>query len=123
MHKNKLLIVFGLFVLIFTLSSFNTTTEPEPAASIYKNLKVLPQDISKDQMKDIMDAWCSSLNVSCSFCHVKGNMAADDKDEKVIARKMLTMTNEINEKYFGKDSGTVSCMTCHNGKANPSEAK
>jgi len=120
MHKNKIWVVFGLFILIFTLSSFSINKEPQPTVSKYKNLKVLPQDITKEQMNDIMDAWCASLNVSCNFCHVKGNMAADDKDEKVIARKMVTMTNEINEKYFGKDSGTVSCMTCHNGKANPS---
>jgi hypothetical protein len=50
-------------------------------------------------------------------------MASDSSEEKIIARKMMVMTNEINEKYFGKNSGTVGCMTCHNGKINPGDAK
>lgn len=120
MNKQKFFIAFGLLVLVFTLSSFNISKDDKPK---YKNLQVLPKDITKEQINDIMDAYCASLNVSCNYCHVKGNMAADDVHEKIIARKMITMTNEINEKYFGKDSGTVGCMTCHNGKANPSSAE
>lgn len=54
---------------------------------------------------------------------MKGDMASDEKEDKKITRKMMVMANEINEKYFGKDSGTVGCMTCHNGKKNPSDAK
>ena len=118
MFKRKFLISFSLLILVFTLSSFNTSKDDKPN---FKNLQVLPQDITKTQLDDIMDAYCVSLNVKCSFCHVKGNMASDDNDEKMIARKMITMTNEINEKYFGKDSGTVGCMTCHNGKINPND--
>lgn len=117
MNKQKFLIAFGLLALVFTLSSFNISKEDKPK---YKNLQVLPKDITKTQMHDIMEAYCTSLNVKCNFCHIKGNMASDSLQEKIIARKMITMTNEINEKYFGKDSGTVGCMTCHNGKINPS---
>ena len=106
--------------LLFTLSSFNFTGNED---NKFKNLQVLPNNISKGQLKDIMEAYCTSLNVKCSFCHIKGNMASDSIEEKIIARKMMVMTNEINEKYFGKNSGTVGCMTCHNGKINPGDAK
>lgn len=118
MKNRKILISFALLALVFVLSSFNTTKAEK---SKFKNLQVLPNDITKAQLDDIMDAYCVSLNVKCSFCHVKGNMASDDNDEKAIARKMMTMTNEINEKYFGKDTGIVGCMTCHNGKKNPND--
>lgn len=120
MNKQKFVIAFGLLILVFTLSSFNISKEEK---SKYKNLQVLPKNTTKEQMHDIMEAYSTSLNVKCSFCHIKGNMASDSLDEKVIARKMIIMTNEINEKYFGKDSGTVGCMTCHNGKTNPSDMK
>lgn len=120
MYQKKILAVFCLLVLVFTLSSFNTSAESK---SKFKNLQVLPADITKDRLKVIMDAYCNSLNVKCDFCHIKGNMASDTIEEKVIARKMMIMTNEINEKYFGENTGTVGCMTCHNGKTNPNDMK
>lgn len=113
MHKNKIITSFLLLLMITILSSFKTTKGNE------RNLQIFPKDISDAQLDEIMDAYCVSLNVQCNYCHTEGNMADDTKDEKKIARKMMTMTNEINEKYFGKNSGTVSCMTCHNGKVHP----
>ena len=120
MYKDKFLITTGLIALVLTLSSFNFSVNGDTK---FKNLQVLPNDISKGQLDDIMEAYCTSLNVKCSFCHVKGNMASDTINEKIIARKMMVMTNEINEKYFGKESGTVGCMTCHNGKINPNDTE
>ena len=120
MNKQKFFIAVGLLGLICTLSSFNLSKSEK---SNFKNLQVLPKDISSDQLDEIMNAYCVSLDVDCNFCHKDGNMASDDYNEKIISRKMITMTNEINEKYFGKNSGTVGCMTCHNGKKSPNDLK
>ena len=110
----KLIVLFGLFIMVFTLSAFKGKT-----ATPFKNLQVLPDSTTEEQLDAIMHAYNESLNVKCRHCHIKGNMASDENPEKEIARKMMRMTNEINEKYFGKDSGTVGCMTCHNGKLHP----
>ena len=118
MRNGKIIVLFSLLILVLTLSSFKTNTTKDEIPQ-WRNVQMLPKDLTHDQMDEVMDAWSTSLGVSCGYCHTKGNLAADDKEEKKVARKMLTMTNEINSSYFGKDSGTVSCMTCHNGKAHP----
>jgi hypothetical protein len=87
--------------LIIILSSF-TISETTKEEEKWRNVQVLPQTLTSDEMDAVMDAWSESLGVSCDHCHTDGNRASDDKEEKIIARKMLTMTNEINEKYFGK---------------------
>jgi len=111
--KRKLFTGLVLLQLIILVSAFTTVKEPK------RNLQVLPKDISEELLDKIMDGYCSSLNVECSYCHTEGDMQDDSKPEKRIARQMISMTNEINERYFGKNSGTVSCMTCHNGKVHP----
>ena len=117
-----------IIVLLFALTSVISATIPQQEK--FKNLKVLPKNISDDALDKLMDEYKTALGVKCSFCHVKDtgikhmNFAADDKPEKLIARKMITMTAAINKKYFNagkKGTGTlsVSCMTCHRGKPRP----
>lgn len=107
--------IFGvLMTAVFLFSAF-----PYNKDNAFKNLKVLPTTTSSEQMDALMDAYCESLTVECSYCHVEGDMASDAKIEKEAARNMMRMTNEINEKYFGKNTGTIGCMTCHNGKVHP----
>jgi len=96
-----------------------------------KNLKVLPKDISKDEIDEVMEGFKVALGVKCSFCHAsqpndpkKLDFASDTKPEKEIARKMMRMTAKINKKYFHnqKENGmtlNISCMTCHNGNKEP----
>lgn len=119
MRLYKIFAGFTLLLSILVLSSFRTLSSKDEEKPQWRNVQILPQTLTRVEMDAIMEAWSTALGVSCSHCHVKGNMAADDKEEKIISRKMLTMTNEINEKYFGKDSGTISCMTCHNGHVHP----
>ncbi len=100
---------------------------------IFQNLKVLPQDISKDSLDHIMHNFTASLGVRCNFCHVfdngKPDFASDDKEEKGIARYMIKMTGEINAKYFNMNNSTmtdtisvVKCFTCHRASPHPDEA-
>ena len=87
---------------------------PEP-----KNLKVLK--IPASELIPTMRAYAAALGVQCNFCHVQGNFASDEKHEKEIARMMITMAHDINEKF--QDSKVhVTCYTCHRGEAVPKTA-
>lgn len=99
----------------------------------YKNLKILPKDITEKQLDSVMHHFNVSLGVRCNFCHVrdtvnnKMDFASDGNKHKLVAREMMTMTYKINEKYFDlaggkKDLNTqlmVTCYTCHHGKTEP----
>ena len=79
-----------------------------------KNLKVLqPADI-----RPAMAAATAGLGVQCGFCHVQGDFASDDKQEKVTARMMFEMTRDVNAK-FTDGKAHVSCYTCHRGQQMP----
>lgn len=110
---------------------YHATDQP-----VWQNLKVLPQNISKDSLHNLMKGYTLALGVKCNFCHAsekanpeKLDFAADSKIEKEIARGMIKMTDDINRVYFlphkkdPKPTQTfdVSCITCHRGNANPEE--
>jgi len=98
-----------------------------------KNLKILPKNITKDQLERTMFGFSSALGVNCVHCHVAkefGDLstyewASDDKQTKQIARIMLQMVKNINETELKKISAirapsiNVTCATCHNGKSLP----
>jgi hypothetical protein len=62
----------------------------------------------------------ASLGVTCDFCHVaeRDQYWRDDKPEKVRARQMMLMTQEINRANFGGRQ-VVTCNTCHRGSPRP----
>lgn len=94
-----------------------------------KNLKVLPKDISHEELENVMRGFKNALGVKCGFCHdprkddpKKLDFAGDENKHKAIARDMMRMTARINKKYF-KESGNealkVTCYTCHHGNKEP----
>jgi hypothetical protein len=98
------------------------------------NLKVLPKNLTGQQVRDIMEKWEGSLGAHCSTCHTADpknigpngrprlNFADDSKEEKQTARLMYTMTESINVDYVSKvpDSDeSVTCGTCHRGHLEP----
>ncbi len=100
----------------------------------YKNLKVLPKNISHEDLGKIMGEWKNALGVKCGFCHTPSadssahtmDWPSDAKPEKNIARHMFRMTAKINKKYFSFDKDdkgnaipAISCMTCHRGSPHP----
>jgi hypothetical protein len=89
----------------------------------YKNLQVMPKNITKDQLKSYMKFMAKSLDVECDHCHEPPDMAADKKDAKNIARQMMKMTDEINGKWLKGmkdiDKNYVTCGTCHRGATTP----
>ena len=107
-----------------------------PSTNIeYRNLKVLPKNISsKDLSRIMIDDFEDGLGVSCTFCHAPEkdslhlDYASDAKPEKQIARRMMLMTMGINKKYFrlrhpllGDSTLVISCITCHNGQPRPGD--
>ena len=56
--------------------------------------------MSKDELKAYMKAQSKALGVECDFCHDVPDMASDKNEKKLIARKMMQMTNEINDKWM-----------------------
>lgn len=92
---------------------------PEP-----KNLQVLK--VKGPELIAIMRSFNAALGFRCDGCHAQGNFASDEKPEKVIARKMLVMTHDINAKVSdatGAEQGMhVTCFTCHRGKEHPDTA-
>ena len=80
-----------------------------------KNLKVLKPDTN---IRKVMTEYRLSLGVQCTGCHVQGDFASDENKHKDIARKMITMTEEINAK-FGDGKVHVTCFTCHRGEEHP----
>jgi photosynthetic reaction center cytochrome c subunit len=79
-----------------------------------KNLKILkPEDI-----RPMMRAFTVALGQQCGFCHVQGDFASDDKPQKLMARRMIEMTQHINASFEdGKEH--VTCYTCHRGATAP----
>ena len=111
---------------------------PQPAPSrtfpAPTNLRVLPKDLTGQEVHDIMEQWAGSLGTRCNSCHVEDsenvaldghsrlNFADDSKPMKAVARLMYRMTEEINNNYIAKVEGSsilVTCGTCHRGEVSP----
>lgn len=129
-NRNKLLVLLGMGVITTCVVAFT----PDKPHEGYKNLQVLPKDISHDDLDKVMHGFNDALNVKCLYCHVhEGDdwkqgwkFDSDDKPEKGIARHMLRMTMAINANYFNFENSTkpdtinvVTCNTCHRGIAHP----
>jgi tetratricopeptide (TPR) repeat protein len=120
-------IALAFFMSVFVLSVISNAQMPDK----FKNLKILPKDITKDQLDKIMDSFTEGLGVNCEFCHVRDEQTnkmefdLDQKTAKSKARIMLQMTMDINKKYlsqlsqFSDNIIQVECITCHRGNKMP----
>ncbi len=141
--KKSVFVILGCVFSVYIFQAFTTVQAPK-----WQNLKILPQNISKDGLDSVMDHFTASLGVKCGFCHVKNletkklEFAKDDKSEKLIARRMMLMAIDINKNHFkeieeemSENKGVetikipedsvrymlqyVTCFTCHQGKERP----
>jgi hypothetical protein len=103
-----------------------------PAPPPPKNLQVLPKDIPRAELTAKMREFAGALGVQCSFCHVENpdthrvmDYSLDDNRHKIVARRMILMTQEINEKYLTRPGSDrppdhpISCGNCHLGHEQP----
>ncbi|MGO9777688.1 MAG: c-type cytochrome [Terracidiphilus sp.] len=114
-------------------ASGNTPPQPRsyPAPT---NLKVLPRDLTGQQVHEIMEKWSAYLGTHCDSCHAADpknigpngrprlNFADDSKPMKDSARLMFNMTEKINLDYVSmidSSGAPVTCGTCHRGHLGP----
>lgn len=99
---------------------------PAAAAAGFKNLKVLPADISNEQLRATMRGFTTSLGVQCNFCHMPRDFASDDNPHKNTARGMLRLVRQLNATDLkavpGLQDAKVTCYTCHHGSSEPATA-
>jgi transcriptional regulator of met regulon len=132
-NKNKVTVLLCLTAFVaFGLTAYTPGATGGPEE--YKNLQVLPKDITHEQLDKVMHSFNDALGVKCAYCHVHTgedwrqgwDFAKDDKDQKQIARHMLRMTMGINATYFNWEKSNmpdtirvVTCNTCHRGIEHP----
>ena len=134
LQNRKTIILLSLLTIVIITTASTISTGPK-----YKNLQVLPRDISEKKLDSMMDAYNKALKVSCDFCHIKAKKDvfsiapppdeldfALDNPMKEEARRMIKLQMDINTKYFYNDStikpvylNVVGCNTCHRGNPYP----
>jgi len=58
----------------------------------------------------------------CAYCHNPANFAEEGKYTKVVARRMIEMTQHINSGWKNHVAETgVTCYTCHRGQPVPAQ--
>ena len=101
--------------------------ESPPGPLPWQNVQVL-NDISVAEFNRTMIAmstWVAGTG-NCAYCHNIANLASDTLANgkpiytKLVARRMLQMTRQINGQYSAHVKNTgVTCYTCHLGKPLP----
>lgn len=118
-------------MMILIMQSFSYRKPHDEKEEKPQNLKILPKNISDEELHQVMRGYSKSLGVRCNFCHVSTgegkeaqyDFASDNKHTKIVARDMMRMTAAINKKYLSKIDGgkleRITCVTCHMGKTVP----
>jgi len=91
------------------------------AGEAYENVQVLG-DLGDDQFNRLMTAiteWVSPEQ-GCAYCHNEENFAEDSVYTKIVARRMIQMTQAINSQWQDHVGQVgVTCYTCHRGQPVP----
>lgn len=72
-----------------------------------------------------MQLVADSLGVQCEYCHAPGQVTANGRPRLDVAREMIAMTRDVNERVqtaAGKtpaEAVRVDCSTCHHGVPVP----
>lgn len=134
---NKKITVLAVILSVLVFSAFSPSPRVESVQQHENNLKMLPKDITHDELMAIMTSFEVALNFDCGDCHAKSatnpnklDFASDANPHKQEALEMMEMVEEINKKYFDisgsfmdnylKSEFEVTCITCHNGHEEPS---
>ncbi len=114
----------GVSLLGVTLAGGQTApVQRQPMAEeVFKNVHVL-KGIPVDEFMGTMGIFSAALGMSCEDCHAADdrnwdNYAKDTSVRKLMARRMVLMTNAINRDQFPGQQ-MVTCYTCHRGSAKP----
>jgi hypothetical protein len=105
--------------------------------SSFRNLQVLPKDATAAVVVGTMKGFANNLGVRCQFCPIgeeglpleQFDFVSDEKATKRTARVMMRLANDINRQLdaaLTRPAGSeprVRCITCHRGKAKPSNLR
>jgi photosynthetic reaction center cytochrome c subunit len=108
------------------ITAYNAWVAANPET---KNVKVLNQYLGADYGKTanvfgyMSSYFVPGVGVSCEYCHNLQDFSSDEKQEKVIARNMLVMQFETQNKWIaslpkpaGQPAHQLQCATCHVGQ-------
>jgi hypothetical protein len=132
-YRKKINLLLCLTIVGALISQSFNIQQPKPKK--LTNIKVFPATATFDEVDHAMDQFKVDLGVKCNFCHApekdnprKMDMASDANPVKSIARDMIRMTNEMNQKYIATIKHTesdsakiqlITCNTCHRGVPKP----
>ena len=123
-------ITVSLSLLVSTFVGTVNSADPQLPQS-FKNLQVMPKDITPQALIGVMKQFCFDLSIRCEHCHVgegndlsKFDFASDERPAKTTARAMIKMVRAINEEHLngiGEPSTApkVTCFTCHRNALKP----
>ena len=108
-----------------TPAAAQSAIHPKP-----KNLKVLPKDMSGDDIDKLMHQYQQYLGVPCGYCHEENpetkqiDYVSDENPIKETAGFMISMTGDINNKYLSqlgdrRYADPITCGNCHRGQVQP----
>jgi hypothetical protein len=108
-----------------TRGSTQKAVHPRPT-----NLKILPKDISGDDIDKLMHRYKQDLGVPCGYCHEENpqtkqiDFASDENPVKETARFMIKMNDDINTRYLAqlgdrRYAEPFTCGNCHQGQVDP----
>src|SRR5438270_2628914 len=108
--SRALALTVTLFIAACAAISQQKAQAPRSDNLEFHNLRVLPPNITHDELIATMRGFARSLGTRCNHCHAANppgsaeefEYANDSKPEKRTARTMLLMTADINEKYIPK---------------------
>jgi len=106
-------------VLLSTVAAAQQTAPPaadQPVEQTHKNIKVLT-GLPSSQLIPVMAFMSNSLGVTCAHCHTD-KWESDEKQAKDVARTMIIMQRDINDRHFGGEMA-VTCNSCHQGRLQP----
>ena len=83
----------------------------------FKNVQVL-KDLPASALIPLMGTFQTVLGVDCTYCHNQTAYDSDEKQTKKTARRMISMTSDLNRREF-EGRNAVTCITCHRGKSVP----
>ncbi len=133
LQRKKVNILLALTIIGALISQSFNIQQPKPKK--LTNIKVFPSTATFDEVDHAMDEFKVELGVKCNYCHApekdnprKMDMASDANPIKSVAREMIRMTNEMNQKYIATIKHTesdstkiqlITCNTCHRGVPKP----
>src|SRR5262245_63303646 len=93
-------------VVVLAFVAVNVAAQNDPDKP--KNLKVLPKDMSRHEVVEVMETYTRALGVRCDYCHVREqgkpfkleDFQLDDKPTKEKTRIMMRMVADLNDKYM-----------------------